>query len=117
MPGATAESSQGLMQDLLLFQAEKIYALRQARSMVVDPVFLGEPAWDLLLCAFISRRRSDVFYLEAAVEDIGVSVETGTRWARALQDQDLFIQERGAYALSEGAEAKMVAMLEGQIIR
>lgn len=101
--------------DLQLEQAEKVFAQRQARAFLIDPRLLGEPAWDLLLCSFISFRKGEAFDLQATARTLCLSIETAIRWACVLEDRELFQRSGNLFSISKKAEAKLGILFGAQI--
>lgn len=101
--------------DPQLEQAEKIFAQRRARAFLFDPRLLGEPAWDLLLCSFIALRKGETFDLQTTARTLGLSIETGLRWACILEDRDLFVRNGSLFSISKKAEGKLGTLFEAQI--
>lgn len=101
--------------DPLLEQAEKIFAQRQTRALVIDRDLLGEPGWDILLCAFIANRKGDACRLSDVAEAIDLGTATTQRWADALTQRGYLHQRDGLLAISEDAEAKLAGMFRKQL--
>lgn len=101
--------------DPQLEQAEKIFAQRQARAFLLDPRLLGEPAWDLLLCSFISHRKGEPFDLPTTARTLGLTIETALRWACVLEDRELFMRSGTRFTISTKAESKLGLLFRAQI--
>lgn len=101
--------------DPLLEQAEKIFAQRQMRAQVIDRDLLGEPGWDILLCAFIANRKGDACRLSDVARAIDLGTATTQRWADALTQRGYLHQREGLLAISEDAEAKLAVMFRKQL--
>lgn len=102
--------------DPFLEQARRILAQRQTRALVIDRDLLGEPGWDILLCAFIANRKGEACCLEDVAREIALSPSTTRRWADALAQRGYLHQREGLLAISEDAEAKLAAMFKKQLI-
>lgn len=101
--------------DPVLEQAEKILAQRQSRALVIDPDLLGEPGWDILLCAFIAHRRGLVCKLREVASEIGLGISTAKRWIDLLSLRDMLIQKGDFFVISEDTERKLATMFKLQI--
>ena len=101
--------------DPLLEQAEKIFAQRRARAQLIDRDLLGEPGWDILLCAFIANRKGTACRLSDVAEAIDLSTATTQRWADALTQRGYVHQRDGLLAISEDAEARLAGMFRNQL--
>lgn len=101
--------------DLLCEQAQKILAQRQARAQVIDRDLLGEPGWDILLCAFIANRKQTACPLSDVAQTIDLSIASTQRWADALTQRGYLHQREGLIAISEDAEAKLAGMFRKQL--
>jgi hypothetical protein len=102
--------------DPLLEQAKKILDQRRTRALVIDRDLLGEPGWDILLCAFIANRKGEACQLLDVAKEIDLSPSTTKRWADALTQRGFLRQRDGLLAISEDAEAKLAAMFKKQLI-
>lgn len=101
--------------DPILDQAEKILSQRQSRALMIDPEVLGEPGWDILLCAFIAHRKGLVCNLSDVAGEIGLSPSTTRRWIDILAVRELLVQREDFFTISEGAELKLSTMFKKQI--
>src|SRR6056297_815638 len=71
-----AETRTGWTDNLIhpaIVQAERIFAHRKVRNQVLGPDLFGEPAWDILLYAFIASGNSRVCVVGALSEELGLS--------------------------------------------
>lgn len=102
--------------DPVLEQAEKIFAQRQSRSLIIDPDILGEPGWDILLCAFIAHHKGTNCSLDEVADKIGLSVSTASRWVDLLALREFLFQKDGFFSISEEAELKLSTMFKKQMI-
>jgi len=112
---AVTEQFSANANDFLLVQAERVFTQRQTRRLVIDPDILGEPGWDILLCAYIAFRKGSPCRSETVANEIGLSAATTKRWIDILTERDLLIQEGGHFAISIGAEAKLSGLFSRQI--
>jgi hypothetical protein len=101
--------------DPLLSQAEKIFLQRQARALVIDPDLLGEPAWDILLCAFIAYRKGTVCKQDEIAEEINISLSVASRWVSLLSTRGMLVQKGDFFVISEETEHRLSAMFKAQI--
>lgn len=101
--------------DPLLAQAEKILSQRQKRTLVIDRDLLGEPGWDILLCAFIAARKGEACALADVAQTIDLGLATTRRWADALTERGFIGQREGLLEISVDAEAKLAAMFKKQL--
>lgn len=102
--------------DPLLEQAQKILAQRQMRALVIDHDLLGEPGWDILLCAFIAARKGEACTLVEVARAIDLSLATTQRWANALTERGFIRQREGLLEITVDAEAKLAALFKKQLI-
>lgn len=101
--------------DPILDQAEIIFSQRQSRGILIDPEILGEPGWDILLCAFIAHRKGLVCTLSDVAREIGLSPVTAKRWIDVLTDRDFLVQKEDFFTISEGAELKLSSLFKRQL--
>lgn len=109
------DAVQGRAFDPLLVQAEKVLAQRQARATLIDPDLLGEPGWDILLCAFIACRKGEKCHKDAIARQVGVSTLTASRWMNLLEDRHMIESQYGAVALTDEGEAKLASLFSAQM--
>lgn len=100
--------------DPLLKQAETVFSQRQARGSVIDPDFLGEPGWDILLCAYIAHRRGTSCSTETFANQIGLSLEITRRWVDFLTARDMLDLKGPTCSISVTAEAKLTSLFSKQ---
>lgn len=112
---AMREQFRATATDPLLVQAERVLSQRQARRMVIDPDVLGEPGWDILLCAYIAHRKGNYCSLGAVASEIGLNAQTTKRWVDLLTLRELLIQENDLFAINDDAEAKLSTLFSRQI--
>ena len=101
--------------DHVAAQAENILAQRQTRALVIDRDLLGEPGWDILLCAFIACRRGLVCKQDDVARDIGLSISLTKRWVHILSLRGMLFQRDDFFVISEDTERKLSTMFELQI--
>jgi hypothetical protein len=101
--------------DPLLKQAETILAQRQTRCLVLDRDILGEPGWDILLCAFIAYRKGVACILEDVASTIDLSPALTKRWVTLLAERKMLTIHRGLFSITEETEQKISKMFEKQI--
>jgi hypothetical protein len=101
--------------DPLLDQAETIFSQRQSRALMIDPEILGEPGWDILLCAFIAHRKGKVCSLNNVASEISSSLSTTKRWVELLTLRKFLVEKDGFFAITEEAEHKLSIMFKKQI--
>ncbi|MCR2834803.1 hypothetical protein [Parerythrobacter lacustris] len=101
--------------DLLRIQAERILSQRQARGLMIDPTVLGEPGWDILLCAFIAKRKGVSCCLEEVAGQINLSIGLTERWLTLLVSRDMLVQKGQFFQLSEITNRSLTRMLVAQI--
>ncbi len=112
---ALTEQFLGTSIDFLLVQAQRVFSQRQTRKLMIDADLLGEPGWDILLCAYIAHRKGNNCSLDAVAGDIGLGIQTTRRWVDLLTARDLLIQRNGFFAISEIAETKLSTMFSKQM--
>lgn len=101
--------------DPILFQAEQIFSQRQTRYSVIDRDLLGEPGWDILLCAFIAQRKGRACSLNDVASDVGLGLETARRWVDLLADRGMLVLKGSLFAIGEETESVLSAMFKAQI--
>ena len=101
--------------DPILFQAEKIFSQRQLRYSVIDRDVLGEPGWDILLCAFIAQRKGCACSLNDVASEIGLGLATAGRWVDLLAHRGMLVLRGSLFAISEDTETVLSAMFKAQI--
>jgi hypothetical protein len=74
--------------------ASSIYASRVRRTELFGPSLFGEPAWDMLLIAFIAKARGNRLSTTALSASAGTPHATGLRWISRLQKDGLLTRER-----------------------
>jgi predicted transcriptional regulator len=82
-------SSLEFSDDKLAMIATSIYRSRQFRSRYFDSTLLGEPAWDMMLDAFIQKIRGRRVSTTSLCIAANVPQATGLRWLSALEKADL----------------------------
>lgn len=101
--------------DPILFQAEQIFSQRQRRYSVIDRDVLGEPGWDILLCAFIAQRKGRACSLNDVASEVGLGLATAGRWVDLLAHRGMLVHRGSLFAISEDTEAVLSAMFKAQI--
>ena len=86
--------------DPLVNHAEKMFTHRQARHTLIDPDILGEPAWDILLAAFIAKGRESVCQGENLQEELRLTPSQFRRWVGVLVERDLLQEQEMIIDLS-----------------
>lgn len=101
--------------DLLLSQADKIFHQRKLRFEVIDRDLLGEPAWDILLYAYILYRRGLICDLNGLKTEVNLSFQTAKRWVELLEQRKLLIRQEDCFTITEEAEFKLSKMFREQL--
>lgn len=101
--------------DPILIQAERIFSQRRARCAVIDSDILGEPGWDILLCAFIAQRKGLACSLGLVVSEIGLGPATAARWIDLLARRKMLVHKGSFFSISEDSQQVLIAMFQGQI--
>ena len=101
--------------DPVLFQAEQIFSQRQRRYSLIDGDILGEPGWDILLCAFIAQRKGRACSLNDVASDVGLGLETARRWVNLLADRGMLVLKGSLFAIAEDTELALSSMFMAQI--
>lgn len=101
--------------DPLVVQAEKIFAQRQARNLVIDPDLLGEPGWDILLCAFIANGRERYCTPKDLAQELRLSQAMTDRWIAILESRDLIESCELGIRASEKADQLLRTMFGAQL--
>lgn len=100
--------------DPLLQQAETVFSQRQARHLMIDAELLGEPGWDILLCAYIAHRKGERCSLETFTSKIRLSPEITKRWVYLLAARDMLDLNGQTCAISLLAESKLTTLFAKQ---
>ncbi|MBY0394615.1 MAG: hypothetical protein K2Q27_15290 [Novosphingobium sp.] len=111
---AWREQYPAIAPDPLLKQAETVFSQRQARCSIIDPDFLGEPGWDILLCAYIAHRKGTNCSQETFASQIGLSLEVTKRWVDFLAARDMLELKGPTCTISVTAEAKLTTLFSKQ---
>jgi hypothetical protein len=101
--------------DHLVVAAETVFRQRQARCAIISADLLGEPAWDILLCAYIASRKGAGCMLNDVAKRIGLSIWTARRWVTLLEAKQMIVSNGEAFALTFEAEKAMSRLLELQL--
>lgn len=91
--------------DPVLLQAEKVFLQRQARSRFLDADLLGEPGWDILLCAFVAAGNERKCRIEDLAGELNLSIAVTERWVRLLIERDLLDESGDFIAISRHGDA------------
>lgn len=83
--------------------------------MTIDAELLGEPGWDILLCAFIAHRKGTVCSLNNVASEISLSLSTTKRWMELLLLRKYLVERDGFFSISEEAENKLSTMFKMQL--
>lgn len=110
-----AKEFEGLGADPLLFQAEGILSHRKLRNLTIDPDLLGEPAWDILLLAYVAHRRGSSCTIAQVAVELNASSALVARWVSALTARNLVVSNQISFSISDLAECKVSDLLEQQI--
>jgi hypothetical protein len=109
------EDSRGSVFDPLAAQAERIFKQRQVRKFLIDADLLGEPAWDLLLCAYIASRKGAACSLEDVVKAVELPISTAQRWVGLLASRKMLSSNGQTFTISVEFERKLTAMFKVQL--
>lgn len=101
--------------DPVLQQAEIILAQRLTRSLVLDRDIFGEPGWDILLCAFIARRKGTDCALEEVARAIDSPPTITERWVNLLVEKNMLFFKENMFAITLETEQKLATMFKLQI--
>lgn len=101
--------------DPVLKQAEVILAQRLTRSLVLDRDIFGEPGWDILLCAFIARRKGTDCALEEVARAINATPSITERWVNLLVEKNMLYFKENMFTITLETEQKLATMFKLQI--
>ena len=101
--------------DPVLQQAEVILAQRLSRSLVLDREIFGEPGWDILLCAFIARRKGTDCALEEVSRAIDLPPTIVERWVDLLVGKNMLFFRENMFTITLETEQKLSRMFKLQI--
>lgn len=105
--------------DPLVLHAENVFAQRQARAFVIDRDLLGEPVWDIILCAVIAEGRGAACTVEYLARKIGESPKTTERWVNIMidrsvleiKDENISLNSRPENAMRRHLKMQMDALI------
>lgn len=109
------EASPDRSVDPLVLHAGDVFAQRQARAFVIDRDLLGEPAWDIILCALIAEGTGVPCTVEYLAKKIGMTVRTVERWVRLMVDRSVLEQSGETVSLSARPQMAMRRHLKMQM--
>lgn len=101
--------------DPLSVHAERIFAERQERLGVIAADLLGEPGWDILLCAYIAGRKGAACLVDDVAAAIGNPASATKRWVLILQEHGMLVANEDAFTISLEAEVKLTDLFQSQI--
>lgn len=81
--------------DIVIAQAERVFLHRKARNELISHELLGEPAWDILLYAFVTAGKSRVCWVETLAREVSLSPAETRGWIGRMAARDL-IEDCGA---------------------
>ena len=73
----------------LLRIAKFIEHSRRARVLMFNRQLFTDPAWDIILLAYIHEAEGDVIDPRKLCDTVGISLASGSRWLRALMTEGL----------------------------
>jgi PAS domain S-box-containing protein len=77
----------------LLRVARFILASRRAREKAFSAHFFGDPAWDIMVLAYVSEAEGRTLSTADLHASIGISLGNASRWIRALNAEELIEYE------------------------
>ena len=101
--------------DPILEQAERILNRRQARRLVIDPDLLGEPGWDILLCAFIAMAKGRVCLVENLERELELSPSVARRWIGRLAARQMIDDNGMTVSITQTAGETVRTLLGAQV--
>ena len=78
---------------ILLRVARFILASRRAREKAFNAHFFGDPAWDIMVLAYVSEAEGRTLSTADLHASIGISLANASRWIRALNAEELIEYE------------------------
>lgn len=87
---------------ILLRIARFILATRRAREKAFSAHFFGDPAWDIMILAYVSEAEGRTVSTADIHASIGISLSNASRWIRALNAEELIEYE------DDGASKELV---------
>lgn len=84
---------------MLLYVAKLMVEGRRARAQNFPTLLFGDPAWDILLTAYVCEAEGGTLTVAGLKDVLGLSVANTLRWMRALNAEGMVEYERG-----DGAE-------------
>lgn len=78
---------------ILLQVARFILASRRAREKAFSAHFFGDPAWDIMILAYVSEAEGRTLSTADLHATIGISLGNASRWIRALNAEELIEYE------------------------
>ena len=94
LPGGRGRSG-GVGETTLVRRAQQLLDLRRRRSEHFGSAMFGEPAWDILLAAYVGEQQGDHPTIANVADAAGVSVSVALRWLDFLVGEGL--AERAVY--------------------
>ena len=81
-------------EDRLRAIAHGVLELRRARTEFLNPAMLGEPAYDMLLCLYVSEGSADPLTPARLADLSGVPQSSALRWIEYLVSKELVARDR-----------------------
>lgn len=94
---------------LLLYVARLMIEGRRARAQTFSTLLFADPAWDILLTAYVCEAEGGTLTVATLKDVLGLSVANTLRWMRALNAEGMVEYERG-----DGAEEMTTFRLSWQ---
>lgn len=101
--------------DTAIVQAERVFAHRKARSQILGSDLFGEPAWDILLYAFIASGNSRVCVAGRLAEELDISVNDMRCWIERLSEQGLIEDHGVTISITTSAQTKIRQLLNAHV--
>lgn len=116
---AFADTNRGWTKDLgdiVVAQAERVFMHRKARNELISPDLLGEPAWDILLYAFVAAGKSRVCWVETLAREVRLCPDATRGWIERLAARDLVEDCGASIVITPHADAIMRRIFRAHLI-
>lgn len=97
--------------DPFVIEVERVLSHRQARNQFLGSDLFGEPAWEILLSAFVALRRSRVCVVESLARELNLSSSDMQHWIERLVERGLLEDHGLTIVITKRADDKIRRLL------